>query len=79
MTNIRPYYRDDYMNGNEPVLNIAVSFMAPPIPYRGADWSAHVDNWGADDSPYGHGATEDDAFYTLCDMLDELTLEDLGR
>ena len=43
---------------------IVTSFDYPPIPYRGADWSAVRDDYEPGD-PIGHGATEADAIADL--------------
>lgn len=37
----------------------------PPIPTRGCDWCAYFDDLGADGSPYGWGATEQEAIADL--------------
>jgi hypothetical protein len=43
--------------------------VCPPIPFRGVDWAAYIDEWGADSSPYGRGETEREA---VCDLLEQL-------
>ncbi len=50
---------------------IVTSHVYPPIPWRGADWCAYVDDWGADSSPYGWGATEAEAIADLEWKLEE--------
>jgi hypothetical protein len=52
-------------------LTIEASNICPPIPTRGHDWSAHVDNWGADSSPTGYGETEADAIFDLIIQIEE--------
>lgn len=49
---------------------IMTSHAYPPIPVRGADWCAYDDRRGADDSPYGWGATEDEAITDLIEILE---------
>ena len=50
---------------------IITSHVYPPIPCRNFDWSAHVDELGADCSPCGHGATEADAIANLIEQLED--------
>ena len=40
----------------------------PPIPTRGHDWCATFDDVGADCSPHGYGATEQEA---IADLLEQ--------
>ncbi|WP_172430989.1 hypothetical protein [Mameliella alba] len=47
----------------------------PPIPVRGADWCAYDDRRGADASPYGWGATEDEAITDLLEQLEDEAVE----
>lgn len=54
-------------------LTIIVDHVRPPIPYRGNDYSAHVD--GREESQqYGWGATAGEAIADLISVL-----EDHGR
>ena len=46
-------------------MNIKTNYDFPPIPIRSMDWSAWDDNKGADCSPVGHGATEQEAIDNL--------------
>lgn len=48
---------------------IATSYANPPIPTRKFDWCAYIDDYGADDSPYGYGETEREA---ICELLENL-------
>lgn len=50
---------------------IVTSHNRPPIPSRNFDWSAHVDELGADCSPCGHGATEAEAVAELIELLED--------
>jgi hypothetical protein len=50
-------------------MKIITSFDYPPIPYRGADWSAVTDNYEPG-HPMGHGATEQAAIDHLLQQLD---------
>jgi len=49
---------------------VVTSFECPPIPYRGADWSAWDDRLGADSSLIGRGSTEEEAIEDLLEQLD---------
>ncbi len=52
--------------------NIKTEYWPKPIPIRNYDWEA----WDADlneDSPIGHGLTEDEAIINLLEKLDEQT------
>lgn len=43
---------------------IVTKYDPPPIPWRGADWSAVFDDYDLG-SPIGHGATEQEAIEDL--------------
>lgn len=49
---------------------IATNYNPPPIPYPNMDWVAYLDDRGADDSPYGYGATEREAINELIEILE---------
>ncbi len=57
---------------NHSGLTIVATNVCPPIPSRAFDWSAYVDEWGADDSPQGFGATEAEAVADLREKLAEM-------
>ena len=46
-------------------LGVVTSFVNPPIPHRGCDWSAHFD--GDEEGRIGRGATEREAIEELLD------------
>jgi hypothetical protein len=46
------------------MTDIVVSFYAPPIPWRGADYCAVRDGYDEGD-PIGYGETEEEAIETL--------------
>jgi hypothetical protein len=50
---------------------IETSYQHPPVSWRNFDWAAWWDDLGADDSPYGYGATEQDAIDDLLDREDD--------
>lgn len=55
---------------------INVEYIYPPIPYRGSDWIATLDDYdGAEDShdPIGHGATMLIAIEDLLQQIEEKT------
>lgn len=50
---------------------VVTSYECPPIPCRSMDWAAWDDRLGADSSPVGRGATEEDAITDLLDKMDD--------
>lgn len=50
---------------------IVTNYANPPIPTRNFDWVAYFDDVGAEDSPYGYGATEREAIANLIEMTEE--------
>ena len=46
-------------------MTIIIDHVYPPIPVRSNDWCAYFDELGADCSPYGWGATEQEAIDDL--------------
>jgi len=56
---------------NRKHYRIVTSYVFPPIPDRSSDWCAYYDNLGADCSPYGWGATEEEAIADLNDQEDD--------
>jgi hypothetical protein len=53
-------------------LHIVTCFEHPPTPCP-PFWHAWDDNLGADSSPYGQGATEQEAIDDLLDQLEDMT------
>jgi hypothetical protein len=51
---------------------IVTCFEHPPIPCP-PFWRAWDDNLGADNSPYGQGATEQEAVDDLLEQLEDMT------
>jgi len=51
---------------------LVTSYECPPIPYRGADWAAWDDRLGADSSPIGRGATEQEAIADLMEQMEDM-------
>lgn len=51
--------------------SIRTSYEWPPIPTPGF-WLAWDDRLGADTSPYGQGATEDEAIEDLMEKLEDM-------
>lgn len=49
---------------------IIASHVYPPIPIRSHDWCAWFDDVGADASPYGWGATKQEAIDDLREQDD---------
>lgn len=49
---------------------IKTTHVFPPIPMRQFDWAAWDDNLGADCSPIGRGATEQEAITDLMEQLE---------
>lgn len=54
---------------------IITSLERPPVPVD-PFWTAHSDNLGADDSPYGKGATEAEAIADLECQLEDMAAPD---
>lgn len=57
-----------------PAFKIITSYDPPPIPSRGSDWTAVLDNYdGAPDSnhPIGFGSTEAAAIANLIEWLED--------
>ena len=52
-------------------MNIKTVYEYPPIPAPGF-WIAYDDDLGADTSPYGQGATEQEAIDDLMAQLEEM-------
>ena len=52
-------------------MKIITTFVQPPIP-NGDHWIAYDDNLGADTSPYGQGATEQEAIDDLMAQIDDV-------
>jgi hypothetical protein len=50
---------------------VITSFVYPPIPTRGNDWCAYLDNEVEDSSAYGWGRTEQDALDDLGSIIEE--------
>lgn len=53
-------------------MNIKTAYEYPPTPVPGF-WIAYDDDLGADTSPYGHGATEQEAIDDLMAQLEDVT------
>ena len=51
-------------------MNIKTFYEYPPVPVSGF-WIAYDDDLGADTSPYGQGATEQEAIDDLMAQLEE--------
>lgn len=52
-------------------FRIATTYSPPPIPgWEELAWVAYDDRRGADDSPHGYGATEQDAIKDLLEQMD---------
>jgi hypothetical protein len=51
-------------------VNIKTIYEYPPIPVPGF-WRAYDDDLGADTSPYGQGATEQEAIDDLTTQMEE--------
>lgn len=51
-------------------MKIITSYDHPPIPWRGADWSAVTDDYEPG-HPIGRGATEQEAIDDLKEQLEE--------
>lgn len=56
-------------------MKIITSYDCPPIPVRGADWSAHWDHLG-EDGPVGRGETEEAAVRDLLEVFYDVELLD---
>ena len=54
-------------------LVIRIEYVHPPIPYRGNDWSAHVDG-DEESGRYGWGISSGDALRNLIEVLDDAEL-----
>ncbi len=54
------------------VPRILTTFEHPPIPCT-PFWRAWADDWGADVSPYGQGATKQEAIDDLMAQLEDFT------
>ena len=53
-------------------MNIKTVYEYPPVPVPGF-WIAYADDLGADTSPYGQGATEQEAINDLMARLEDAT------
>ena len=51
-------------------MQIRTEYIYPPIPIRSFDWCAYDDDLGADCSPVGYGATEQEAIDDLMEQID---------
>ena len=54
-------------------LVIILTHVRPPIPFRGNDWSAHVDG-DEETGRYGWGVSSGDALRNLIEVLDDAEL-----
>lgn len=60
-----------YEDGDAPEpTKIITRYEPPPIPVRGYDWRAYLQEWDIDD-PIGFGATEAEAIADLQEQLTE--------
>ena len=48
---------------------VRTQYVYPPIPVRSHDWQAWDDNLGADCSPIGEGATEQEAITNFLEQI----------
>lgn len=54
-------------------LRVSTNFDYPPIPFRGADWSAVDDStYDGEGCPIGRGATEQEAIADLLEQMEEV-------
>jgi hypothetical protein len=52
------------------VMKIITRYDPPPIPYRGADWTAVTASYDLDD-PIGYGASEQEAIEDLQEKMED--------